>query len=84
MAANHDDMFIDGSFEPRGKKELLKDLDESLTESIDEFHDMEAGPRINLVRTIEGKLLLGNQIVIMEAIKYIMTEMWVQNEKDIG
>lgn len=71
-------------FEPRGKKELLADLDEALGESLDEFHDMEARPRINLVRTVEGKLLLGNQITIMESLKYIMTEMWVQHEKDIG
>ncbi len=72
------------SFKPRGKGDLLSDLDEALAESLDEFHDMEERPRINLVRTVEGKLILGNQITIMESLKYIMTEMWVQNERDIG
>jgi len=68
-------------FIPRGKSEILKDLDEALGESLDEFHDMEERPRINLVRTVEGKLILGNQITIMEALKFLMENCWLGEMK---
>lgn len=72
---------VEQSFEPPDKDYRLWELDEALDISLDEFHDMEESPRINLIRTVEGKLLLGNQITIMQALKLLLEEKKDESDK---
>jgi len=60
------------SFKPRGKNDLLRDLDEALDEAIDTYHGCENVPQDfhNL------RLILGNQITIMEAVKFLVENGW--------
>lgn len=58
------------NFEPRGKVDILSELTEALDISLDEFHGGENVPQ----DFHDLRLVLGNQITIMETLKFLVEE----------
>ncbi len=58
--------------EPRGKYDLLKDLDEALDTTLDTYHEYEDVPQ----DFRDLRLILGNQITIMETLKFLLANGW--------